>query len=129
VGRLKQLEKNKEENCIGIRDENDKVVLTVQPNRLLLLKAEDNYVQLYYLSGNHLCKELVRTSLKKLEERLPNEYFVKAHRSYLVNIGKVVLFRKNQKGYHLQLEGLDDLSVPVSASCLPAIQQRFAPEP
>ncbi|RFS26383.1 LytTR family transcriptional regulator [Chitinophaga silvatica] len=128
VIRLRSLEKNKEENCLQIRDEHDKLILTVHPARLLMLKAEDNYVQLYYLAGHTLCKELVRTTLKKLEERLPTENFVRAHRSYLVNIHKVVLFRKSTKGYHLQLEGITEISVPVSASCLPTIQQRFAPE-
>jgi DNA-binding LytR/AlgR family response regulator len=128
VSKLRTLEKGKEDNCLQITDEHDKVVLTVHTSKLLLLKAEDNYVQLFYLVGNSLHKELVRTTLKKMEEKLPAGHFVRAHRSYLINIGKVVLFRKNSKGHQLQLEGLEEITIPVSATFLPAIQQRFTPE-
>lgn len=134
IAQLKSLEKDKEqvgekveESCILIRDEHDKPVLTLHPGKLLLVKAEDNYVQVYYLSGNQVCKELVRTSLKKLEGYLSPRHFVRAHRSYLVNITKVVLFKKNTKGHYLELEGLHDLPVPVSATCLPVFQERFTP--
>ncbi|SEW40643.1 LytR/AlgR family response regulator transcription factor [Chitinophaga arvensicola] len=132
IAQLKSLEqvqivKPVEEPCILIRDEHDKPVLTLHPGKLLLMKAEDNYVQIFYISGNTISKELVRTSLKKLESYLSPGYFVRAHRSYLVNISKVVLFKKNSKGHYLELEGLSDISVPVSASCLTAFQERFAP--
>lgn len=132
MAQLKRLEKEQvtqpiADPCILIRDEHDKPVLTLHPGKLLLMKAEDNYVQVFYLSGNTISKELVRTSLKKLESYLTAGTFVRAHRSYLVNISKVVLFKKNTKGYYLELEGLGDISVPVSATCLTAFQERFAP--
>jgi hypothetical protein len=115
------------EACLLICDEHDKPVLTLHPDRLLLIKAEDNYVHVFYVSGSGVSKELVRNSLKKLETRLSANGFIRAHRSYLVNISKVVLFKKNTKGHYLQLEGLEDISVPVSVTCLPALQQHFAP--
>ncbi|MEZ2444678.1 LytTR family DNA-binding domain-containing protein [Chitinophaga sp. RCC_12] len=131
MAQLKSLEKEQVmkagDPCILIRDEHDKPVLTLHPGKLLLMKAEDNYVQVFYLSGNTISKELIRTSLKKLESSLSPDNFVRAHRSYLVNISKVVLFKKNTKGHYLELEGLSDISVPVSATCLTAFQERFAP--
>ncbi|SKC97480.1 DNA-binding response regulator, LytR/AlgR family [Chitinophaga ginsengisegetis] len=131
MAQLKSLEKEQViktgDPCILIRDEHDKPVLTLHPGKLLLMKAEDNYVQVFYISGNTISKELIRTSLKKLESYLSPDNFVRAHRSYLVNISKVVLFKKNTKGHYLELEGLHDISVPVSATCLTAFQERFAP--
>ncbi|HWV70007.1 LytR/AlgR family response regulator transcription factor [Chitinophaga sp.] len=132
MAQLRSLEKEQvtkpiTDPCILIRDEHDKPVLTLHPGKLLLMKAEDNYVQVFYLSGNTISKELVRTSLKKLESYLSPDTFVRAHRSYLVNISKVVLFKKNTKGHYLELEGLGEISVPVSATCLTAFQERFAP--
>lgn len=125
---LKHLAKEKPaDSCLIIRDEHDKPALTLHPGKLLLIKAEDNYVQIYYLSGNTLTRELVRTSLKKLESYLPADSFARSHRSYMVNLAKVVLFKKNAKGHYLHLEGLDDLAVPVSAGCLTTFQERFAP--
>lgn len=134
IAQLKSLEKVQtvkpvDDTCILIRDEHDKPVFTLHPGKLLLMKAEDNYVQIFYISGNTISKELVRTSLKKLESYLSPGLFVRAHRSYLVNISKVVLFKKNSKGHYLELEGLNDINIPVSASCLTAFQERFAPTP
>lgn len=129
--RLNSLEKGQEikevTGCLLIRDEHDKPVLTLHAGKLLMMKAEDNYVHVFYISGNTICKELVRTSLKKLEGYLAPDSFVRSHRSYLINITKVVLFKKNTKGHYLQLEGLDDMNIPVSASCLPTFQERFVP--
>jgi len=129
--RLNSLEKVQEvkevTGCLLIRDEHDKPVLTLHAGKLLMMKAEDNYVHVFYISGNTICKELVRTSLKKLESYLAPDSFVRSHRSYLVNITKVVLFKKNTKGHYLQLEGLDEINIPVSASCLPTFQERFVP--
>ncbi|MCW3466952.1 LytTR family DNA-binding domain-containing protein [Chitinophaga nivalis] len=113
--------------CVQICDEHNRPVLTLLPAKLLLIRAEDNYVHVFYLSGHTICKQLVRTSLKKLETQLSEEGFTRAHRSYLINMSKVVLFKKGTKGYFLQLEGLEEMEVPVSASCLPVFQERFAP--
>ncbi|NSL87595.1 DNA-binding protein [Chitinophaga sp. Mgbs1] len=113
------------DTCLQIRDENDKPVLSLHPGKLLLLKAEDNYVHVFYLSGTTIAKELVRTSLKKLEAQLSSAGLTRAHRSYLVNLSKVVLFKKNTKGHYLQLEGLEDMMVPVSNTWLPVFQQHF----
>jgi uncharacterized membrane protein YidH (DUF202 family) len=124
---VKEQEVKEVTGCLLIRDEHDKPVLTLQAGKLLLMKAEDNYVHIFYIAGNTICKELVRTSLKRLESYLAPDSFVRSHRSYLVNISKVVLFKKNAKGHYLQLEGLDDLNIPVSASFLPSFQERLAP--
>lgn len=115
------------ETCLRIHDEHNRAVLSLSPAKLLLIKAEDNYVHIYYYSGGGVNKELVRTSLKKLEAQLGAAGFARAHRSYLVNLSKVVLFKKNTKGHYLHLEGLDDLPVPVSSTCLPLFREHFAP--
>ncbi|RPD42054.1 LytR/AlgR family response regulator transcription factor [Chitinophaga barathri] len=110
-----------------IRDEYDKLAMTLHPSNLLLLKAEDNYVHVYYRNGNAVKKELIRSSLKKLEPQLSGHGFTRAHRSYMVNLSKVLLFKKNTKGHFLLMDGLDEVTVPVSTSYLPEFLQRFTP--
>lgn len=113
---------------LHIRDEYDKLAMTLPPSSLLLLKAEDNYVHVYYCNGGAVKKELIRSSLKKLEPQLTGYGFGRAHRSYMVNLSKVLLFKKNGKGHTLLIEGLNELAVPVSTSYLPEFQQRFTPD-
>ncbi|SKA32558.1 LytTr DNA-binding domain-containing protein [Chitinophaga eiseniae] len=113
------------DNCLQIKDEQGKTALSVHPAKLLMIKAEDNYVQVFYRNGTAVSKELVRVSLKKMETQLTANGFARAHRSYLVNLSKVVLFKKNSKGYFLQVEGMEDTPVPVSGTYLPVFQSAF----
>ena len=104
-----------------LKDEQEKAVMTIDPENLLMIKAEDNYVQVSYTTGNDLKKELIRNSIKKIAPQVASFGFARTHRSYIVNYSKVILFKKNSTGYYICLEGLDKLEVPVSASYLPAI--------
>ncbi|WP_298708155.1 LytTR family DNA-binding domain-containing protein [Chitinophaga sp.] len=118
----------KEKEHLLIRDEYDKLALSLPPSSLLMVKAEDNYVQVFYRNGAGVKKELVRSSLKKLEPQLAGHGVARAHRSYMVNVSNVLLFKKNAKGHYLLIEGMDDHLVPVSASYLPQFLQKFTPD-
>lgn len=113
------------DSCLQLKDEQGKTALSVHPAKLLMIKAEDNYVQVFYRNGATVSKELVRVPLKKMETQLTANGFARAHRSYLVNLSKVVLFKKNSKGYFLQVEGMEDTPVPVSGTYLPVFQSAF----
>lgn len=125
--KVDQLKNRTEDTALHIRDEYDKLTLTLQPSNLLLLKAEDNYVHIFYLNGTTVKKELVRNSLKKLELQLSGHGFTRSHRSYMVNLSRVILFKKNSKGHFLLIDGLEDVTVPVSTSYLTDFVQRFTP--
>lgn len=105
---------------LSLKDEQGKAVMTIDPDNLLLIKAEDNYVQVFYTTGNDLKKLLIRNSIKNLAVQLEGLGFVRTHRSYVVNAAKVILFKKNSRGYYTFLAGLDKMEVPVSASYLQA---------
>lgn len=118
----------KESAHLLIRDEYDKLALSLLPENLLMVKAEDNYVQVFYRNGQGVKKELVRSSLKKLEPQLAGFGITRAHRSFMVNVSNVLLFKKNAKGHYLVISGMDDQPVPISASYLPQFQQKFTPD-
>ncbi|MRG45130.1 hypothetical protein GFS24_08390 [Chitinophaga sp. SYP-B3965] len=127
VNELKSRTEENKETVLHIRDEYDKLTLTLQPSNLLLLKAEDNYVHIFYLNGTVVKKELVRNSLKKLEPQLSGLGFTRSHRSYMVNLSRVILFKKNAKGHYLLIDGLEDVTIPVSTSYLSDFVHRFTP--
>lgn len=101
---------------LAIEDENGKVILSLQPKYILFFKSEDNYVDVHYLHGGNVKKELIRTSLKRIESKCSSSCLIRVHRSYTVNIGNVSSCRKTPKGYILQFDLLPDLEIPVSAS-------------
>ena len=58
---------------------------------ITVLEADNNYTTVYTTHG----KYLYSTVLKKMEEKLPGKYFLRVHRSYVVNINAVSGFEGN----------------------------------
>ena len=73
-------------------DNNDKVtsffvkegssLIKIDVDKLMLAKADDNYTKIYTVDGSHL----LSSTLKKIEDKLPTDKFVRTHRSYVVNV-------------------------------------------
>ncbi|SDS92541.1 transcriptional regulator, LytTR family [Mucilaginibacter mallensis] len=101
---------------LSIEDENGKVILSLQLKNILFFKSEDNYVDVHYLLGGKVKKELIRTTLKRIESKCSCSCLIRVHRSYTINIENVSSSRKTTKGYILQFDLLPDLQIPVSAS-------------
>lgn len=70
-------------DCIFVRHQ-DKMV-KVQIDDILYIEAERNYARIYSKNKEYL---LVVT-LKDLEEKLPINYFMRIHRSFIVNLSKI----------------------------------------
>jgi hypothetical protein len=78
----------------------------------LYAEAADNYVKVFYQGG----QKIIRSSLKRLEDEMrAYEQVFRCHRTYLVNLDKVVHISGNAQGYKLHLEGIEPL-IPVSRS-------------
>lgn len=111
---------------LPIGDENGKIILTLQPSNILFFKSEDNYVDVYYLLGGVVKKELIRTTLKKIESTCSYGGLVRVHRSYTINVKTVSSSKKTSKGYMLQFDALPDMQIPVSASHQKQFEQYFS---
>lgn len=108
-----QIDKS-EKNIIKILDENENVRIAIEPDKLLFIKNADNYVEIFYSNNEGIAKELVRTSLKRLESELSDFRIRRCHRSYMVNIKNVSLSKKTRKGLNLELRIEDAPLIPVS---------------
>lgn len=102
------------DHLIKIRDENDILQLAIDPGKLLFIQSTDNYVSVFYLKDDKVKKELVRTSLKKLEDDLQGTPVVRCHRSYMVNLNKISVTKKTNKGMMLELKDYDEGNITVS---------------
>lgn len=80
---------------------------------ILYCKADNNY-SVVHLNENQY---LMSKTLREVESRLPDDMFVRVHRSYLVNIQQVDFYDKDRVG--LVLKKCDSTSenfIPVSAT-------------
>lgn len=66
-----------------VKDKDNYVRINVSD--ILWVKGLDNYIVLHLREG----KQIIHSSLKKMEERLANRGFMRIHKSYIVNLAEV----------------------------------------
>lgn len=101
-------------HLLHIKDENDKLQLAIDQDQVLALFAADNYVTVYYSKQDALAKELVRTSLKKLEKELSNTALLRCSRSAMVNVKNIRAFKTVSRQLTLEIENMPETPITVS---------------
>ena len=101
-------------HLVNILDENGELHIAVDLEKVLFMKSADNYVAVHFIKDGKVKKELVRTSLKRLETELDEFPIRRCHRSYMVNITKISVSMKNNQGLSLGLKDYEEESIPVS---------------
>lgn len=86
IGRFafgKYREKKVEQSKIEIQGEGTYDGLKLLFNDLICIQSSDNYIEVYYYSGQELKKSLIRNKLSKVAEEFPE--LLRVHRSYVIN--------------------------------------------
>ncbi len=91
-------------SIIKLIAENEKDIFTVHASHLLYIESAENYCSIHYLDGETIKKELIRSSLSRLEHQLASKTIVRTHRSYVANLGLVKSITGNAQGYKLHFE-------------------------
>src|SRR5512133_1049525 len=110
---------------IPLRDEKGTLRLSLKRSDILYLQGTDNYVTVWYLSKERLSKFLLRNTLKKMEDGLQNESIFRCHRSYLVNMEKIKLIRREKEGLMVELDTPVTVSIPVSRTYMSQVLLAF----
>ena len=93
---------------------------------LLFIESADNYTTLHYLNKSKQSHFLLRNSLKRLEEQLEDTSLVRCHRSYMVNMDKVKILKKEKGGIMLELDEENTPDIPVSKTYYESFMQAFS---
>jgi hypothetical protein len=92
-------------------NEKDKVALLAQ--QLLYIEAADNYSNIVFIENEKIKKQLIRSSLKRIESQVKFDFIVRCHRTFIVNLKNVKNVEGNAAGYRLSFD-LENCFVPVS---------------
>ena len=120
VRELKTIRKRLEEDenilqkaYIQIFDEKGKMQLSVRREHLLVIESADNYVCVWYMNGDAIRKMMVRTTLKQVAEQLAESNILRCHRSYIINLDRVRVLRREKEGIFVEfgIEGLPDIPI------------------
>lgn len=86
IGRFafgKYKNKKVEQEKIEIKGEGNYEGLRLFLNDIICIQSSDNYIEVFYISGNDLKKTLIRNKLSVIADEFPA--FLRTHRSYLIN--------------------------------------------
>lgn len=112
----KKLHENrfKEEKLVHFESDYVKDNLSIKVNLLILIRAANNYIEVFWKEKEVVKSQMIRTSLKKAEDLLVDYNFMfKCHRSYMINTKFIDKMEGNLRGYNLFFENIN-FTVPVS---------------
>jgi hypothetical protein len=110
---------------VVFKDEKGSMRISIKPTDLLYMQGSDNYVTIFYIKGGKATRFMLRNSLKRIESEMEGAKIIRCHRSYMVNIEKVKLVRKDKDGLIIELDVPDAIEVPVSKTYSNDILQAF----
>lgn len=117
--------KQEKQQMVTLAGENTKENIELDMDSLLFMEAADNYIEVVWLTNTQVHKKLLRNTLKNMEDQFGAEsHIFRCHRSYLVNLRKVISVSGNSQGYKLHLSGTDEL-IPVSRSLNEIIREKI----
>lgn len=82
---------NKNSDFIFVKSEYRQIKINL--SEILYIEGLKDYVKIY--TSNHPRPILTLMSLKKLEEELPSEQFMRVHRSYIISLEKIEAIERN----------------------------------
>ncbi len=106
----KKLLENKQQNINLIHFESDykNDTLVIKADLLIVIKSSDNYIEVFYKNEGLVKKQIIRSSLKRVEELISKyDFIMRCHRSYIVNIKFINEIKGSPQGFQLFMEGLD----------------------
>jgi DNA-binding LytR/AlgR family response regulator len=92
----------------------DRRLIKIDLPSIYLIEAKGDYIHIKTEDKNYV----VHSTLKKIEEKLPDSLFLKIHRSYIINIKKIIDIEDNSVLIKKDV-------IPVSRSKRPELMKRL----
>ncbi|MUU78713.1 LytR/AlgR family response regulator transcription factor [Winogradskyella endarachnes] len=92
----------------------DRRLIKIDIPSIYLVEAKGDYIQVKTEDKNYT----VHSTLKKIEEKLPKDLFLKIHRSYIINVDKIIDIEDNSVLIKKDV-------IPVSRSNRPELMKRL----
>ncbi|NML20261.1 LytTR family transcriptional regulator [Pseudoflavitalea sp. G-6-1-2] len=101
-------------SIITFSGDNNNEKFSVDEQELVYLESASNYVKVFFEKNGRLNYTIIRNTMKKMEETLQNHsLFFRCHRTYIINLEKIISVEGNAQGYKMRINGSDEL-LPVS---------------
>ena len=101
-------------SLISFHDGHGGLLLSVARENFLYIEASDNYVSLWYLKNELPRKAMLRLTMNRVMEQLQGTNIVRCHRSFMVNLEKIRMVRRDKDGLYLEMGIASVKDIPVS---------------
>ncbi|HAM97118.1 MAG TPA: hypothetical protein DCQ26_00755 [Marinilabiliales bacterium] len=107
---------------LSFTSENDKKGIELNDFELIYITSEGNYCTLYYELGQQIKKQMIRSTLSRIENQLNGHpYFFKCHRAFIVNLKHIEKTVGNSQGLKLIVKG--GTEIPVARNYIKTLKQ------
>ena len=111
---------------INLMDNNGNLKLSVKLDNLYYIKAEDNYINVFYQRSGAIASYMLRCKMKTIEDNcVDSSSLMRCHRSYIVNIKKVSVLHNESDGFVIDFEREGLESIPVSKTYSSRVLEAF----
>ena len=117
----------KSSSLISIRDSRGVLQLSIAKENLLYIESADNYICIWYTKNEQLKKQLMRITMKEINEQLADTNIVRCHRSYMVNLDLVKVMRREKENLFLELGVPNVKEIPISKTYGEQVLRRLVP--
>jgi len=96
-------------------DSQHNLKIVLNPQAVLYISAEENYVNIFYLDNGKVKVYVLRSSMKSIDELCQDNGLVRCHRSFYINPAHVGVLRRDKDGImYAELDADDVRHIPVS---------------
>ena len=111
---------------INLMDNNGNLKLSVKLDNLYYIKAEDNYINVFYQRSGAIASYLLRCKMQTIADNcVDSSSLMRCHRSYIVNIKKVSVLHNEADGFVIDFEREGLESIPVSKTYSARVLEAF----
>lgn len=104
-----------EEDLVRFVDSTGRLKLVIAHDVILYIEAQENYVSIHYMEGEHKKEYSLRQSMRGIEDLMERHGIIRCQRSYFVNPRHVKVLRRDKEGMiQAELDIRDIKPVPVS---------------
>ena len=112
-------------DIINFHDYAGALKFTVKLENIYYIKAEGNYVNVFYNNKGGISSFVLRNKIQAIEDTFAGTPLMRCHRTYIVNSNNIKLIRTEDDGYFIDFNQPGLESVPVSKTYSEKIAKRF----
>lgn len=114
-----------EKELVRFSNAGRQVRLVLLKDAILYVKAQENYVRIYYLENGHPKDYMLRSTMLAIAPLMEHYGFIRSHRSYYVNPSHVVALRRDRDDVFSAELDVPDTILPISKRVYQELAQRL----